>query len=73
VYVVVFAGVTVVDPLAATVPIPGEMVTLMALVVVHVSVTVWPASIVERLAVNESITGLFIGVGRGVGKEIPGR
>jgi hypothetical protein len=38
VYVVVLAGVTVVDPVAATVPIPGEIETVVAPVVFHDSV-----------------------------------
>ena len=57
VYVLVAAGVTVVEPEAATDPTPGDMVTLLAFVVVQVRVTVSPASIEDLLALKELITG----------------
>lgn len=57
VYDVVADGVTVVDPEVPTVPIPGDMFTLLALLVVQVSVTVWPSSTEGKFALNELITG----------------
>jgi len=57
VYVVVVAGVTVVEPEAATVPMLGDMVTLLALVVVQVRIAVSPVSIEDLLALKELITG----------------
>jgi len=57
VYVVVVAGVTVVEPEAATVPTPGDMVTLLALVVVQVRIAVSPVSTEDLLALKELITG----------------
>jgi hypothetical protein len=56
-YDVVADGVTVVDPEVPTVPIPGDMLTLLALLVVQVSVTVWPSSTEGKFALNELITG----------------
>ena len=57
-------GVTVVEPEAATVPTPGDIVTLLALVVVQVSIAVSPASIEDLLALNELIEGgLYTGAG----------
>jgi hypothetical protein len=57
VYVVVLPGVTVVEPDVPTAPIPGDMVTLLVLVVVQVRVTVWPTSTDDALALKELITG----------------
>ena len=51
------AGVTVVEPEAATVPVPGDIVALLAFVVVQVRIAVSPASIVDLLALNELIMG----------------
>ena len=55
---VVAVGVTVVEPEAATVPTPGDIVTLLVLVVVQVSIAVSPASIEDLLALNELIEGV---------------
>ena len=57
VYDVVDAGVTVVEPDVPTVPMPGDMLTLLALLVVQVRVTVWPSSTEGRFALKELITG----------------
>ena len=55
-------GVTVVEPEAATVPTPGDMFTLEALVVVQVSTTVSPDCMVDLLALKELIVaGLYTG------------
>jgi hypothetical protein len=65
--VVVVAGVIVVEPEAATVPTPGDIVTLLAFVVVQVRIAVSPASIEDLLALKELITGEQIGSGVGRG------
>ena len=57
VYIVVCAGVTVVEPDVPTAPIPGVIVTLLAFVVVQVRVTVCPTSIDDALALKELIAG----------------
>ena len=57
VYVAVAAGVTVVEPEAATAPTPGDMVTLLTFVVVQVKVAVSPASIEDLLVLKELIIG----------------
>ena len=54
---IVAVGVTVVEPEAATVPTAGDMVALLAFVVVQVRIAVSPASIEDLLALNELITG----------------
>jgi len=41
-YVVVVAGLTGIEPLAATMPMPGLMLTLVASVDDHVSIADWP-------------------------------
>ena len=64
------AGVTVVEPEAATEPTPGDMVTLLVLVVFQVSTTVSPTSIEDLLALNELITGA--GTGSGIRSGIYG-
>ena len=51
------AGVTVVEPEAATIPTPGDIVTLLAFVVVQLRIAVSPTSIEDLLALNELITG----------------
>jgi hypothetical protein len=60
VYCVVAEGVTVVDPDAATVPIPGAIETEVALAVVQVSVAGFPATTdegaAERVAVGAFTT-----------------
>jgi hypothetical protein len=55
--VVVVVGVTVVEPEAATEPTPGDMITLLALVIFQVRVVVSPCSMEDLLALNELITG----------------
>ena len=57
------AGVTVVEPEVATIPTPGDIVTLLAFVVVQVRVAVSPASIEALLALKELIMGGEIGSG----------
>ena len=54
---VVAAGVTVVEPEVATAPTSGDIVTLIAFVVVQVRIAVSPTSIEDLLAMNELITG----------------
>jgi hypothetical protein len=46
-----------VEPEVATEPTPGDMVTLLVLVVFQVRVAVSPSSIEDLLALNELITG----------------
>jgi hypothetical protein len=53
----VAVGVTVVEPEAATEPTPGDIVTLLALVVFQVRIAVSPSSIEDLLVLNELITG----------------
>jgi len=60
---VVEAGVTDVEPEAATVPIPGEIVTLAAFDVAQVNTAVSPASIEALLALNELTTGGYTRTG----------
>jgi hypothetical protein len=55
--VVVALGVTVVEPEAATVPTPGDMVTALVLVVVQVRIAVCPESMEDIFALKELITG----------------
>src|ERR1039458_1810463 len=50
VYVVVVAGVTVVEPVAATLPTPLSMETLVAPCTNQVNVELWPAEMVLGLA-----------------------
>src|ERR1035438_1035128 len=50
VYVVVVAGVTVVEPVAATLPTPLSMEMLVAPCTTQVNVELWPAVIVVGLA-----------------------
>ena len=57
VYVVVETGVTVVDPLEVTKPIPGIILTLSAPVVFHVSVAGLPEFTVDGDALKAVITG----------------
>ena len=61
------AGGTVVEPEAATEPTPGDMITLLALVVFQVRVAVSPSSMEDLLALNELITGGYTGSGIGPG------
>src|SRR5664280_2131039 len=55
VYVVVVAGVTVVEPVAATLPTPLSMETLVAPCTNQVNVELWPALIVLGLASKRTI------------------
>jgi hypothetical protein len=57
VYAVVTDGVTVVEPVVPTVPMSGDILTLPALLVVQVRVTVWPSSTWAKFALKELITG----------------
>ena len=57
VYDVVVVGVTVVEPDVPMAPMPGDMLTLLALLVVQVRVTVWPSSTEGKFALKELITG----------------
>jgi hypothetical protein len=57
IYDVVAVGVTVVEPEVPTVPMPGDILTLPALLVVQVRVTVWPSSTWAKFALKELITG----------------
>jgi len=59
---VVVVGLTVVDPEAATVPIPLSMETLVAFVVVHVNVAELPGKTVVGLAVNFAVGGFALTV-----------
>ena len=52
-------GDTVVDPLGATLPMPGSITQESALVVVHVNVDVWPGSRISGLALI-SIVGATV-------------
>jgi hypothetical protein len=59
-YVVVVAGLTLVEPLAdVDVNVPGVMTRLAAPVVTQLSVLLEPEVIVAGLAVNEAIVGLL--------------
>ena len=60
---VVTVGVTVVEPEVATVPTSGDIVTLLAFVVVQVRMAVSPASKEDLLALKELIEGGEIGSG----------
>ena len=51
------AGVTVVEPEEATFPTPGDIVTLVALVVVQVRIAVSPDSMDDLLVLKELIIG----------------
>lgn len=53
----VVVGLTVVEPDAATVPIPLSIETLVAFVVLHVNVAEFPAVIVVGAAVNFAVGG----------------
>jgi len=55
--------VTVVEPEVATVPTSGDIVTLIAFVVVQVSMAVSPISMEDLLALNELIIGGEAGSG----------
>jgi hypothetical protein len=57
VYVAVADGVTVVDPVAATAPMPGVRLTLVAFDVDQENVTDWPLVTMVWLAVKELMTG----------------
>jgi hypothetical protein len=57
VYVVVVVGLTVVEPDAATVPIPLSMETLVALVVLQVRVEEPPTEMVTGFAVSLAVGG----------------
>src|SRR5258708_4458979 len=50
VYVVVAVGVTVVEPVAATLPIPLLIETLVAPCTIQVSVELWPAAMLLGVA-----------------------
>lgn len=58
VYVVVEVGLTVVEPESATVPMPLSMDTLVALVVLHVSVAELPNVMLVGAAVSFAVGGL---------------
>jgi hypothetical protein len=55
--VVVFSGVTILDPVKATLPIPWSMLTAVAPETFHVSVEEAPAEMPGGLASKELITG----------------
>src|SRR5689334_8122393 len=57
VYVVVAAGITIAEPLSACAPTPLSIETLVAFVVVQVSVDDSPAVIDVGLALNEIVGG----------------
>ncbi len=52
VYVVVVCGATPTEPLVGPAPRPLSIVTLVAFVVVHVSVEVWPSAMLVGFALN---------------------
>src|SRR5262252_740285 len=56
VYVVVVVGLTVVEPVAATLPIPLLMLTCVAPCTTHVRVELWPAAIWFGVASNRTTT-----------------
>jgi hypothetical protein len=58
---VVAVGLTVAEPLAAKVPLTLVMVTLVALLVAQVKVTLPPGAIVVELAVKEVTVGAGAG------------
>ena len=60
---VVTVGVTVVEPEVATIPTSGDIVTLLAFVVVQVRMAVSPVSKEDLLALKELIEGREIGSG----------
>jgi len=66
VYVVLEFGDTNHEPFALTAPIPGEIETLVALVVVQDRVVDWPAEIVEGWAEMVAVGGPGGGGGGGV-------
>ena len=55
VYVVVWLGVTCVEPVAATLPMPLLMLTALAPCTIQVSVELWPALIWFGVASNRTI------------------
>jgi hypothetical protein len=57
-YVVVWLGVTVVEPLACTAPTP-VMLTELAFVVCHVKVVLWPWVIVAGFALMVAVGGVL--------------
>src|SRR5512146_1238421 len=65
-YVIESVGVTCVDPLASTFPVPSNS-TSVALVVCHVSVADWPFWIVAGFAVSEAVGAAGGGGGGGGG------
>ena len=55
VYFVVVVGLTVVEPDAETTPMPWSIETVVAFVVLHVSVEVFPAMIVAGFAESVAV------------------